>query len=909
MLALLIALAFAPADDSVRLDITRDTWLSGEGSERDGSNGGSPRLKLKSQQEFTLLDIGDPKPELRYHVIRSATLHVKSAGEPRLKRVTVGGLASSFHEGTATNYDKQPGTSTFHHVKNPDATWAGVGDVANILFGPRGQLWKTADASPPDKDGWQTIAVDPRVIAARFAGLSGGFVVFDDTGTEWTRDGDKFTINLFPNRFIYGHDQNHASAPYFTVVLGAADKLSPDPVGELAIDPATSDLPEGEAIVSWVTPKDHGPAGVLGFRVAGSASPIGLDVVPLAGKPGERVRIHLANASGSIAVEAVDSAGNGSEPVRLELKGSRRNPAPPVFGTSRPSRSASGVQAPKLGEATISVIDELDKVDPVRGTLLPARGAESHLLSNHLFDAATRRVHLEAARGEAVACQIVVSGKVEGLTLGLKFDDASPAEVGFGRYVNVMTKTGPMPDPIVPLTGPIDVPEAGVKITSFHVELQVANDAKPGSHKGKLVLTSKTGRLDLPFELTVSPFVLPDHLSFLPEMNCYGLPDNERDWYRLAHRHRTILNRVPYSHNGSVHDGFAPKLNGGKLDWTAWDKRFGPLFENWPTPIDPNYNGDYWADRAFTPAYRAAFVATSKQIAAHIRSKGWNDTFFECFFNGKNNFKANGWSRGTSPWLLDEPASFQDFWALRYFGGLFHEGINAAPPGKAKLVFRADISRPQWQRDLLDDVLDINIAGGAVRDYRAMVMERKERLNQVTIEYGGTNPIDEANVQPVAWCIDAWTLGLDGVLPWQTIGTDESWKTADELSLFYPGKNGGPPIPSIRLKAYRRGQQDVEYLTLLTKAKREPRWSIARRVRLTLKSAWLPKGSKPGGSEDAGRIDYGKLSTGDLADLRSAVRDEINAVGAKGESKLVDFRTPKRDPKPMRDRVAADPPR
>lgn len=934
MIAPLIALAFAvvaPVDDTVRFDVTRDTWLSGEGSERDGSNGGSPRLKLKGQQEFTLVDIADPKPEHLRRVIRSATLHVKSTGEPRLKRVTVGGLASPFHEGTGTNYETQRGSSTFRHARNPDAPWVGVGDVANILFGPRGQSWKTADATPPDKDGWQTIAVDPRVVAARFAGLSGGFVVFDDTGTEWSRDGDRFTLHPFPNRFIYGRDQNSASAPYFTVVLGARDELPPDPVTELVVDPATSDLPEGEAIVSWLTPRDHGPAGVLGFRVAGSSSPIGLDVTPLAGRAGERVRIHLTRANESITVEAVDAAGNGSSPTRLTLKGSRRSAATP-FAAARPALPAAGTRALKLGGASISVIDELDKVDPVRGTLLPARGAEALLRSNHLFDATTRRVHLEAARGEAVACQIVVSGSVEGLKMALQFDGASPAEVGFGRYVNVMTKNGPMPDPIVPLTGPIDVPEAGVKSTSLHVELQVSKNAKPGSHKGKLVLSSKSGRLDLPFELTVSPFVLPDHLSFLPEMNCYGLPGNERDFYRLAHRHRTILNRVPYSHNGSVHDGFAPKLKSGKLDWTGWDKRFGPLFdgsafadlprkgvplelfylplfENWPTPIDPNYNGDYWADRAFTPAYRAAFVGASKQIAAHIRAKGWNDTFFECFFNGKTNFKAEGWSRGTSPWLLDEPASFQDFWALRYFGGLFHEGINAAPPGKAKLVFRADISRPQWQRDLLDDVLDINVVGGAVREYLAMVMERKGRLDQVVIEYGGTNSIDESNVQPVAWCIDAWTLGLDGVLPWQTVGTDDSWKTADELSLFYPAKDGGPPIPSIRLKAYRRGQQDVEYLTLLTRARKEPRRSIAGRVRLTLKSAWSPKGSKPGGSEDAGRIGYGNLSTGDLANLRGAVRDEINALAVKGQARLVDFHTPRRDPRPMQDRVVADPPR
>ena len=75
-------------------------------------------------------------------------------------------------------------------------------------------------------------------------------------------------------------------------------------------------------------------------------------------------------------------------------------------------------------------------------------------------------------------------------------------------------------------------------------------------------MTDRTNRatLRLPVELKVWDFTLPDHLSFLPEMNCYGLPDNERDYYRLAHRHRTVLNRVPYTQNGTVADGCAPAL-------------------------------------------------------------------------------------------------------------------------------------------------------------------------------------------------------------------------------------------------------------------------------------------------------------------------------------------------------------
>ena len=77
------------------------------------------------------------------------------------------------------------------------------------------------------------------------------------------------------------------------------------------------------------------------------------------------------------------------------------------------------------------------------------------------------------------------------------------------------------------------------------------------------------------------------------------------------------------------------------------------LNENWPAPIEPNYNGSYWADRAFTGTYRRDLVEVSRQMTEHFEAKGWRDASFQFFLNGKNDFKRNGWSRGSSPWLLD----------------------------------------------------------------------------------------------------------------------------------------------------------------------------------------------------------------------------------------------------------------
>lgn len=927
------ALAAAPAaraDDgrAVRLDVTRDTWFSNVGPEADGNNGGAPRLKLKSHQEMSLIDF-DTTP-LRGRVVKSASLHLQSAGEPRLKRVTVGSFGAEWVEGTASGYKPQNGSSSFRHRRHPDVSWTIPGsDLCDVMLGQGGTTWRTADASPPDPQGWQTVAVDPAIVAARVAGISDGFLLFDDTGSEWSRDGDKFTPIPFPNRFLFSRDQNRGAAPYLTVTLGAEDRNAPATAGRIRSE--AGDLPAGEALVSWDTPADRGASGTIGFLVRVDGKEVPRYLIPLAGALGERVTMHLRDLGlkgGALArfeVRAVDGAGNAGPPARADVRVSDRGPLP-LPPAVEPSKGDPKAEWPTLGSAKVAIVDEQDKVAPETGATIPEQPS-SYLVANHLWDARARRLEVSAARNEFVGFQVVLRGDAGAVVPSLTFEgpDAGKPRAEFGRLGNVATPKGPLPDPIVALDGARagDSPRGA----SLYGEVYVPHDAKAGLHAGRLTLRAGGRSLDIEVRLRVWDFTLPDHLSFLPDMNCYGLPANDLDFYRLAHRHRTVLNRVPYHHRGDVSPGFAPEVKDGRFDWDAWDRRFGPmfdgsafadlprrnvpiecfylpLFENWPTPIDPHYNGSYWADRAFDAEYRRAFVEASRAFADHIRAKGWNDTLFQCFFNGKNDFKRNGWSRATSPWLLDEPAHLQDFLALRYFGAAFHEGIKGHA-GKAKLVFRADISRPQWQRDTLDGLLDYNVVGGAMRPYHRIVLDRKRARGQIVVEYGTTNAVDDANTQPVGWSLDAWALGMDGVLPWQTIGEAGSWTKADTLALFYPARDGkGAPSPSIRLKAFRRGQQDVEYLTLWSILTKQPRWAVGRRVREALQLDGERKGSGFTGGEDAGTVHYGRLRPQDLWALRARIGLALDAAHSPARDRLVDLRTPPRDPSKLPDRNA-----
>ena len=550
----------------VRLDVTRDTWVSAVGSEADGNNGGASRLKLKGIQEMSLIDV-DPAP-LRGRVVKSATLHVKLAGDEPLRRVTVSGIGAPWFEGKGSGYAREPGGATFRNRRHPDLHWSvSNGDLCHVILGNGGTSWGMADATPPDAEGWQSIAVNPAVVAARMAGLSHGFLVFDDTGSEWTRQGERFTFRLFPNRFVYSRDQNKASAPYLSVVLGAEDRLPPAAPGDIKVE--TGDLPTGEAIVSWVTPRDAGPAGTLGFFATLERSVPG-ELVPLAGAPGSRVFMHLRNLTFAhnsagpfrLSVKAVDGAGNIGPEAGASVRLST-NKAEPLPGRAPEiARAPARAPLPRLGTAEVSVIDELDKVHPVTGAFIPSQ-PEGYLHANHLWkaDEDGHGITLHAARNEFTAFQVLIKGQAAvepRFELVFEGPAAKFIQASFGRYHLVDTPAGALPDPIVPLD--LSVPQSPAtpsKSQSFHVELYVPHGTPAGTHTGTLTLGAGTDRLRLPVSLTVWDFTLPDHLSFLPEMNCYDLPEDERAYYRLAHRHRTVLNRLPYNQNGRIQDGCA----------------------------------------------------------------------------------------------------------------------------------------------------------------------------------------------------------------------------------------------------------------------------------------------------------------------------------------------------------------
>jgi hypothetical protein len=80
-------LSLAQAAEPVRIEVSRDAWISAYSGEQEGNNGGAPRLKLKGIQEFFLVDF-DASP-YQGKKVRRAELRIKSANEDPAMRVTV----------------------------------------------------------------------------------------------------------------------------------------------------------------------------------------------------------------------------------------------------------------------------------------------------------------------------------------------------------------------------------------------------------------------------------------------------------------------------------------------------------------------------------------------------------------------------------------------------------------------------------------------------------------------------------------------------------------------------------------------------------------------------------------------------------------------------------------------------
>ncbi|MDP6111285.1 MAG: hypothetical protein QGF00_26865 [Planctomycetota bacterium] len=241
--------------------------------------------------------------------------------------------------------------------------------------------------------------------------------------------------------------------------------------------------------------------------------------------------------------------------------------------------------------------------------------------------------------------------------------------------------------------------------------------------------------------------------------------------------------------------------------------------------------------KLITQEYLDEWQAVAGQIVSHFAEKGWNKTTYQVYLNHSNQENSN------SPWRLDEPYDRWGFRVLAYYANLTHKvfkndlGI--------KTIYRLDIGHFYCRSDttrcykakrydlplgqngggpeLLEPAVDHWYIGFTHSFGNRKKVEEVGRRdpNKVMFVYGGGQQVLDGtpmhrslhwylyDLKEQGFC--AWNQGCrDPEPPLRKSGGDHIW---------YSGKKFGfiGPVPSIRMKLWRRGSYDADYIDLATK--------------------------------------------------------------------------------------------
>lgn len=230
-------------------------------------------------------------------------------------------------------------------------------------------------------------------------------------------------------------------------------------------------------------------------------------------------------------------------------------------------------------------------------------------------------------------------------------------------------------------------------------------------------------------------------------------------------------------------------------------------------------------ERAFPTEYVARTKATAAAAAAHLAGRGGATQFQIALHNRAGDAAGSGW------WHFNPPYVHDDVLALRYWLRMYREGLAAAGAGTAsgpaapRITVRAGCSHPLVQRDLLDGLPDVTLLGPGLAEKLPSIAARPERFGSPWSTAEEMSPeLGWAAVYKWVW--GAVLGGARGVHVPDSLGAAGSWENADDAALLYPapvvaglaegvppaGAAGREPLPSLRLKALCRAQQDVEWL-------------------------------------------------------------------------------------------------
>jgi hypothetical protein len=716
----------------IRSRVNRDVWLSAVDEERNFNMGAARRIKLKVWQEFGLVDFD--VAALEGKTIRRVFLYVRPAGGHRLglnggtdlRWLTVSTISHDWVEGDSKRpgLDRRGHGATFRESSFERVDWGfESAKVWDVILGNGNSLRFDGRLEPAgsQKDGWLRIELDPRLVSSLVSGASHGLALFDGS--------TDFNVNCFIK------SRESGEGPFLDVEVGREDAEPPPPPTDLRVRPAPSWAAPtlGAAEIGLRVPRD-----AFSFDVHLNGQPLERWQIPFAGSADELQSFPIVDLApdSDITVElaAVDTAGN-----RSELVTARGRASPPLTVPLLPDYPfrARGGEPPRLGNARVWAFPEVTKVDPISGETMGETGSSDLRRNNAVWDAASRRIRLAAARGEIISFQVAVEGEVSNGRIEVSQLEGpgriDPGGVRIWRNWYV----GRQAEYALPWTGTFDVPSAdnrvpGQTLQAVTVDLHIPSETPPGDYLGSVTVEAGGRSVELDLAVRVYDVVLPDNIHFNVELNAYqgpGQAGSRRfiDSFRLAHYHRATINRVPYFQDGSVHEDWIPDIGkGGKVtDWQRFDTNLGglldgtwfrdnprsgvpvpvlylPFFEGWPKDYRRHYhpgqrvpiNGgdpisklrhDVLAkpiQEAFDQIFKDAMAMTLGDFVRHFQEKEWNRTLFQFYLNNKPRY-------GYTLWTLDEPFEYLDWAALNFFARLVKQ-----------VVDDPEVYTPAWHREL-----------------------------------------------------------------------------------------------------------------------------------------------------------------------------------------------------------------
>lgn len=457
---------------------------------------------------------------------------------------------------------------------------------------------------------------------------------------------------------------------------------------------------------------------------------------------------------------------------------------------------------------------------------------------------------LSLAKGECEAAQVVLPGRVRQVTaqpLALKSPGATlSASVWREAFVDVKTpsnsqgRTGPWPDPLVPVETPGDPSLPAV----LYVEVCAPGEQEPGTYRGELrVKADGTAVAPVPFTVEVQPFALPATAS-LPTsfgISLYSIarghgvsPESPEAWLLLRAYARALLEHRVSAHGLSM---AAPpvRFEDGRavVDFRAYEEEMAPFFDGTLLPSGARFTTAEVRDSRQCKTEEEK-VAYYRAFAEHFRRKGWSA---QLFFYAKDEPKpedvplvkaqsARVRKAGSIPVLVTAPLDE----ALRGTADILTPTLNCFFPRSgpetcrnvlplSKLRSRlASGTRVWWYQSCNSH----GCTGGPTED--SAVERAYSGWASYMVDHPG--PLNRA-MGPLAFLA-----GVEGELYFDTVyayNTKDPWKDVFEFggngdgTLFYPGTPARlgtkehQPVVSLRLKNIRDGLEDYEYLHLLSR--------------------------------------------------------------------------------------------